>query len=422
MSYCRSNSVMINSSTLSKQRALCNLAALFITTLTLTAYFISIDDITDIPLLFTNKEWRQVRSTTDLRGTSASMKAGHLFPQQELLDTVKELGYIDLASGQVILPQYSVPLNFRLPIVLSYLNKYIKVNRFTAKKNQSKHLSSAFYFTLNDGFRENTEPIYTPVFSNLSISVIRQHYLGNGSMGEPRFFYRSSSKASFQDTRDAEWGSTSELSQVYPVFNLPVLSFGRHKQDSSCILIPDSDFIGSKGYTSLKQYILKVDTPWDLKLSKAVFHGANHGYPYEVYNKPETPTSHILNQRQLLVQAVKTIPNAIASFEYSNYGDMLKFKYVIDVDGFVNSWSALWWKLFSSSVVIKIDSHFEQWYYKDLIPWKHYIPVLGNMSDLQEKIEWARENDDECQRIAERGRDLVCRLTYQYVLHNYVIQ
>ena len=99
--------------------------------------------------------------------------------------------------------------------------------------------------------------------------------------------------------------------------------------------------------------------------------------------------------------------------------EMLQYKYQLDVDGEVNAWSALWWKLYSNSVVFKVDSHYEQWYYKDLKEWVHYIPVKADLSDLEEKYKWALENDEKCREIALEGRNLAVSLTYENVIKNY---
>jgi hypothetical protein len=100
-------------------------------------------------------------------------------------------------------------------------------------------------------------------------------------------------------------------------------------------------------------------------------------------------------------------------------GNMLQYKYQIDIDGMANSWDGFFWKLYSNSLVFKVTSHWEQWFYKDLKPWVHYIPVTYDLSDLLEKLEWAIQNDDECKRIAENGRRFAMDLTYEYAVSKY---
>ncbi|KAH6574744.1 hypothetical protein BASA62_002316 [Batrachochytrium salamandrivorans] len=78
------------------------------------------------------------------------------------------------------------------------------------------------------------------------------------------------------------------------------------------------------------------------------------------------------------------------------------YKYAMDIDG--NSFSGRFFRLLESgSLVFKMtifNEYFERW----IVPWEHYIPVAVDLSDLEEKITWARNNDAEARRIAESGR------------------
>ena len=42
-----------------------------------------------------------------------------------------------------------------------------------------------------------------------------------------------------------------------------------------------------------------------------------------------------------------------------------------------------------------------------LVPWVHYIPVKEDLSDMEELIQFARENDDIARTIAQNGYDFV---------------
>jgi hypothetical protein len=96
--------------------------------------------------------------------------------------------------------------------------------------------------------------------------------------------------------------------------------------------------------------------------------------------------------------------------------EFLKYKYLLDVDGMVNAWSALFWKLSSKSVVLKVDSHWEEWYYDQLVPWIHYIPVKGDSSDLYEKYLWAEANEEKVLEIIRNANELVYKQRYEYTL------
>jgi hypothetical protein len=63
--------------------------------------------------------------------------------------------------------------------------------------------------------------------------------------------------------------------------------------------------------------------------------------------------------------------------------------------------------------VLKVDSQhgYRQWYYSQLVPWVHYIPIAADMSDLIEKVQWVTSHDDEACRIGQAGRGLALRMT-----------
>lgn len=51
--------------------------------------------------------------------------------------------------------------------------------------------------------------------------------------------------------------------------------------------------------------------------------------------------------------------------------------------------------LAGNSVVLKQDSIYYEHFYNELQPWKHYIPFKSDLSDLLEKLQWAKEHDEE---------------------------
>ncbi len=88
-------------------------------------------------------------------------------------------------------------------------------------------------------------------------------------------------------------------------------------------------------------------------------------------------------------------------------GDHLTYKYLIDVDGNSCAFERCFWLLLSNSLVIKQQSPNIQWYYGALEPYKHYLPINQDLSDLKEKIEWARQHDAEAQKIASQASQFV---------------
>ncbi|KAJ1470676.1 hypothetical protein T484DRAFT_1846860 [Baffinella frigidus] len=58
------------------------------------------------------------------------------------------------------------------------------------------------------------------------------------------------------------------------------------------------------------------------------------------------------------------------------------------------------WRLMALGLtVFKVDNGWKEFYYDLLVPWEHYIPVNASLSDLCERLAWARTHPDEAKRI-----------------------
>jgi hypothetical protein len=86
--------------------------------------------------------------------------------------------------------------------------------------------------------------------------------------------------------------------------------------------------------------------------------------------------------------------------------EMLQYKYILDIDGHASSWDATAWKLNSGSVILKTESIWSQWFYKDYKEWVHYVPVKDDFSDIQEKYRWCESNQEQCQTMIENCKKL----------------
>ncbi|XP_064183810.1 protein O-glucosyltransferase 2 isoform X1 [Anguilla rostrata] len=89
--------------------------------------------------------------------------------------------------------------------------------------------------------------------------------------------------------------------------------------------------------------------------------------------------------------------------KHVSFFDFFKFKYQINVDGTVAAYR-LPYLLAGDSVVLKQDSLYYEHFYRDLRPWEHYIPFKSDLSDLLDKIHWAKEHDQEAKKIAKAGQ------------------
>ncbi|KAF7323672.1 CAP10 domain-containing protein [Mycena kentingensis (nom. inval.)] len=82
--------------------------------------------------------------------------------------------------------------------------------------------------------------------------------------------------------------------------------------------------------------------------------------------------------------------------------DAYKYKYLLDVDG--NSFSGRYLGLLRSGGLVFKSTAFTEFFTPWLVPYEHFIPIRPDLSDLVEKVEWARKNDAEARRIQEAGR------------------
>ncbi|XP_003370406.1 KDEL motif-containing protein 1, partial [Trichinella spiralis] len=62
------------------------------------------------------------------------------------------------------------------------------------------------------------------------------------------------------------------------------------------------------------------------------------------------------------------------------------------------------------SLVFHVGDEWKEFFYYQMKPWIHYIPVKEDLNDVEELLEFVKENDDVAKDIAERG--------YQFILNH----
>jgi len=77
-------------------------------------------------------------------------------------------------------------------------------------------------------------------------------------------------------------------------------------------------------------------------------------------------------------------------------------KYIIHIQGHVAAFR-LSLELESKSCILLVESKYKLWFQNMLKPWKHYVPVKEDLSDLIPKIRWCKQNDDKAEKIAING-------------------
>jgi Glycosyl transferase family 90 len=200
------------------------------------------------------------------------------------------------------------------------------------------------------------------------------------------------------------------------------------------IAIPDPYFFRGRGFEQ-HRLVRAVAPNWDERSTQVVWRGGLNGYGKLAFG-PGAVTDPLVLARLRLV--LLTRGQAGCDVQLSELPDIfsrwrilltqerlfglpvveeswLARKYAIDIDGFSNTWSNLLIRMLYGCCVLKVDSQFgfRQWYYDRIKPFEHYIPVRADMSDLLEKIEWAKAHDTEAREIAAAGQRFAMALDFE---------
>ena len=148
---------------------------------------------------------------------------------------------------------------------------------------------------------------------------------------------------------------------------------------------------------------------WDSKINKAVWRGAATGLPESFPNWQDLPRANLvkmsLDYPNMLdagfkgaSQRSKSEQNEMKSMGYMkkrmNIDDFQKYKAIIDIDG--NSWSSRFFRLMCmNSVVLKVQPTHIDYFFPELKPWVHYLPVHANLSNLLDVVRLAVSEDQE---------------------------
>jgi hypothetical protein len=95
------------------------------------------------------------------------------------------------------------------------------------------------------------------------------------------------------------------------------------------------------------------------------------------------------------------------------------FKYILNIDGHVSA-CRLSNELGMNSVILLVDSPYKLWFSHLLVPNIHYIPVLGDLSDLIEKIKWCIKNDKKCMEIAKNAMEFYLKYLQKEGVFDYI--
>jgi hypothetical protein len=322
--------------------------------------------------------------------SSNIIKLGNNYIQLINLDEFNKI----FDSEMVNLPKYLYAIGFDYNNIYIYSNKFNLENKYYIIEEFLKywinnihiHMSKhKYYFILptRDGYRE-------------------------------RILYNSNNKFIEYKAEYNEFKNSDEITvknnNLIPILhkNKYIFSFAKHKNDPYTVAVVDFMYLENNGYDNkIIKYIKDNFVKWEDKINMCVWRGnIVNGNPYNFFD-PDNKDN--LNPRSYFKKLYdeKKINNMNYSSEYTTIAEQLKYKYILDIDGWSSTWDGTFWKLYSGSVLLKQKSIWKQWYYDELIEWVHYVPIENDFSNLNEQIEWCMNNDEKCKEISINSRKFV---------------
>jgi len=208
--------------------------------------------------------------------------------------------------------------------------------------------------------------------------------------------------------------------------------FAPSSRNERVIALPDRYFILRDGFSAERRLADTNEVPWHERRSTLVWRGGVNGDGIHPQKAEDADNPRVI-QRLRLCMRLRTVADVDARISAPMGPHMplnlleplgivgspraepewLGDKFAIDIDGWTNTWSNLILRMHFGCCVLKVASAdgYRQWWYEDLSPWEHFVPVAADLSDLEERIDWLRTNDAEAQAIARRGQALVRRMT-----------
>jgi hypothetical protein len=202
----------------------------------------------------------------------------------------------------------------------------------------------------------------------------------------------------------------------------PCFVFAKSEEAHNFVLMPDFKAFG--GYGKLRNQILNANTkhPWERKTDLAFWRGSTtSGFfqkdNWDLFSRGKLVLFSLLHPEEMdarftsVVQCTPDVPGLMRA--RGMIGKMVKkdahldYKYLIDVDGNSCTYERCFWVLLSNSLVLKQVTPNIQWYYGGLVPYVHYLPLKEDLSDLFEKINWAKEHDADARAMAERSTEFI---------------
>ena len=217
-------------------------------------------------------------------------------------------------------------------------------------------------------------------------------------------------------------GSFIEPTNFRPIPEfLPVWSWGK-RDCFKDILYPIPEALSNSNFP----------IKWECKESKVIWRGTTTGtytsstnnyrlsHRYRLVDWAKNQSEYVFNNLGIevdvgfskVIQCEKDycqkVKSDVGISPYLSRKGQTKSKYIIVVDG--NSWAFRMITNLGSNSVVFYNGIFTVWFSKLIKPFVHYVPFKADFSDLTEKLEYAKNHDEEMKKIAENARKFIDEL------------
>ena len=195
-------------------------------------------------------------------------------------------------------------------------------------------------------------------------------------------------------------------------------------------VVPDPYCLASRGFLLLRQAWRQAPLPpWTQRHDRVIWRGSSTGLPaldrHRLAQLPRYRLCRRLQQLEGCDARFTAVVQAASSQADHDLRHMLQaegllaerlaperlagHRWLLDIDGNVNSWGLLW-KLLSGSCVLRVQSVRGQWFHHRLRLFEHLVPIQADLSDLEARIDWCRSHPHACAAIAAAGQRLAIQV------------
>ncbi len=222
--------------------------------------------------------------------------------------------------------------------------------------------------------------------------------------------YESRNSSTFWCLKNADaiynWDDFNEIIIHTDDFEADPSHFTYSKKDSYNRLIPDFNFHGwpQVGINDYEETIQEIDRAGKnpCEINKVGWIGNS------LTNKYRQVFLDIANQHPSLFEATdmrwcETGQTRLNATIYKSLPELVKtYGILIDIEGGGYS-GRLKYLLWSHRPVLLVDRPHKEFFFEYLVPWKHYIPVRRDLSDVVEKTQWCIDHPNDAHQIAEHA-------------------